>query len=109
MGSRNAALLGVVLFLSGCNSPRKGAATSLAGIGKSALSQLVGGETEPNDAAATATPIGNNAVVRANIMPVGDNDYFQFTGNAGDRVYAATMTQASVSATASSDTWLYLL
>src|SRR5687767_7048189 len=52
-------------------------------------------EIEPNPDAARATPIGNDAVVRANIYPSGDLDYYRFTGQAGDRVYAATMTNFS--------------
>ena len=44
---------------------------------------------------------------RANLFPGGDVDYFSFSGNAGDRVYAATMT--SFSANASSDSQLRLI
>ncbi|MFN7961132.1 MAG: IPTL-CTERM sorting domain-containing protein [Thermoanaerobaculia bacterium] len=62
-------------------------------------------EVEPNNTAATATPLGGtNVVVRANIFPNGDIDFFSFTAGAGDRVYAATMT--SFSANASSDSQL---
>jgi subtilisin-like proprotein convertase family protein len=52
-------------------------------------------ETEPNDTAATANALpGSQAVVYGNI-PAGDYDYFSFTANAGDRVYAAVQTQWS--------------
>ncbi|MBL8299140.1 MAG: DUF11 domain-containing protein [Rhodanobacteraceae bacterium] len=58
--------------------------------------QAYGSETEPNGTAATATPItGTNTVIRANLYPNGDNDFFSFQANAGDRVYAALMTSAS--------------
>ncbi|HSS78772.1 MAG TPA: PPC domain-containing protein, partial [Thermoanaerobaculia bacterium] len=65
-------------------------------------------EVEPNGTAATATPIaGTNAVVRANLFPNGDIDFYSFQANAGDRVYAATMT--SFSAGSSTDSQLTLL
>lgn len=59
------------------------------------VGQTLAGEIEPNPDAARATPIGNDAVVRANIYPSGDVDYYRFTGQAGERVYAATMTNFS--------------
>ncbi len=53
-------------------------------------------ETEPNDTPATANALGgNSAVVRGNAFPAGDIDFFSFTAQAGDRVYAATMTSFS--------------
>jgi len=53
-------------------------------------------ETEPNDTAGTANIlIGTPVVVHATINPATEVDYFAFTATAGDRVYAATMTQAS--------------
>jgi len=62
--------------------------------------QAYGGEVEPNGTTATATPIvGTNVVIRANIFPAADVDFFSFTANAGDRVYAATMTSFSASGT----------
>jgi len=65
-------------------------------------------EVEPNGTTATATPIaGTNAVVRANLFPNGDIDFYSFQANAGDRVYAATMT--SFSAGNSTDSQLTLL
>jgi hypothetical protein len=66
------------------------------------------GEVEPNGTTATASPIaGTNAVVRGNLFPSGDVDFYSFTANAGDRVYAATMT--SFSAGSSTDSQLTLL
>src|SRR6188474_1457336 len=64
-----------------------------AGEGSAALAQPLGSESEPNNAAAQATPIGTDVVVRANIyQTAADVDLFSFQGAAGDRVYAATMT-----------------
>ncbi|MBP7686688.1 MAG: proprotein convertase P-domain-containing protein [Thermoflexales bacterium] len=57
-------------------------------------------ETEPNDTAAQATALaGSNLVIRGNIFPNNDVDYFAFTAAAGDRIYAATMTSLSPSNT----------
>lgn len=65
-------------------------------------------EVEPNNTAATATPIGTGAKVKASsIFPNGDIDFYSFTANANDRVYAATMT--SFSAGNSTDSQLTLL
>jgi uncharacterized repeat protein (TIGR01451 family) len=65
-------------------------------------------EVEPNGTVATATPLtGTNLVVRASLFPSGDIDFYAFTANAGDRVYAATMT--SFSAGNSTDSQLTLL
>ena len=65
-------------------------------------------ETEPNDSAGTATVLtGSVAKITGNIFPNGDVDYYAFTAQAGDRVYAATMTSAS--ANASIDSQLALL
>lgn len=56
-------------------------------------------ETEPNDSAETATVlIGSDVAITGNIFPSGDVDYYSFTAQAGDRVYAATMTAASANA-----------
>ena len=64
------------------------------------LGQGYGSEVEPNGTAVAATPLsGTNVVVRGNIFPTGDVDFYSFTATAGDRVYAATMTSASASAT----------
>jgi len=65
-------------------------------------------EQEPNDSAASATPItGNSAVILANIIPIGDYDFFSFQAEAGDRVYAATAT--GFSGSEYGDTYLALL
>jgi uncharacterized repeat protein (TIGR01451 family) len=62
------------------------------------LGQGYATEVEPNGTTATATPlVGTNLVARANLFPNGDIDFFSFTANAGDRVYAATMTSFSPS------------
>ncbi|HEY8208410.1 MAG TPA: pre-peptidase C-terminal domain-containing protein, partial [Myxococcaceae bacterium] len=78
----------LIAALSSCDDGRE----------KSLLSKLraaIGSETEPNPSAATATPIGNQARLRANIVPATEVDFYSFTASAGDRVYAATMTAAS--------------
>jgi uncharacterized repeat protein (TIGR01451 family) len=65
-------------------------------------------EVEPNGTTATATPlVGTNLVVRANLFPNGDIDFYSFTANAGDKVYAAAMT--SFSAGNSTDSQITLL
>jgi subtilisin-like proprotein convertase family protein len=73
-------------------------------------------EREPNDTAPTATPLGGpNVVARGDLyrlssLPAGaagDVDVWSFSGNAGDRVYAATMT--SETSSSSADTSLDLL
>ncbi len=52
-------------------------------------------ETEPNDTAATANALAGSGAVVYGTITAGDNDYFAFTANAGDRVSAAVMTQFS--------------
>ncbi len=52
-------------------------------------------ETEPNDSAATANALSGTQVMYGTISPAADVDYFSFTAVAGDRVFAATMTQFS--------------
>ncbi|QIL71021.1 DUF11 domain-containing protein [Diaphorobacter sp. HDW4B] len=65
-------------------------------------------EVEPNGTAVSATPIvGTSARIRGNLYPNGDIDYYSFTAQAGDRVYAATMTSGS--AGSSTDSQLTLL
>ena len=50
-------------------------------------------DQEPNEDAATATPLtGTKVVVRANIYPSNDVDFYSFSAIAGDRVYAAVQT-----------------
>lgn len=71
------------------------------------LGQGYAAEVEPNGTSGTATPItGTNTVMRANVFPNADEDYYSFTATAGDKLYAAVMTSAS--ANASSDSQLYL-
>lgn len=60
-------------------------------------------ETEPNDAVETATVLTDAAArITGNIYPAGDVDYYAFTAQVGDRVYAATMTSASSNASVDS-------
>lgn len=73
--------------------------------GQLALSQP--GDIEPNDTAATASPIPSSARVRGNIAPNGDVDVYSFFGTAGSKVYAAV--QTSGSASSSTDSQLRLL
>src|SRR5262245_17455640 len=62
----------------------------------------LGNEIEPNDTTATAMPlIGGNVRIEGNIL-AGDVDIYSFSANAGDRVYAATMTSASSNASVDS-------
>lgn len=71
------------------------------------LGQGYVGETEPNGTFGTANPLGgSNIVVRGNVYPNADVDWYSFTAAAGDRVYAAVMT--SFSANGSSDSQLRL-
>lgn len=68
-------------------------------------------EAEPNGTPATATPltlVNGAAIVQANLFPNGDVDYYSFQGNAGDRVYASTLTSLAP-ANSSSDSQLTLL
>ncbi|MGE0641311.1 MAG: proprotein convertase P-domain-containing protein, partial [Thermoanaerobaculia bacterium] len=66
------------------------------------------GAAEPNNSAGTASPhTGTNLVVRANLFPPGDIDFFSFTAAAGDRIYAAIM--SSGSAGTSTDSQLTVL
>lgn len=67
----------------------------------------LGDEVEPNGTPATATPLmGSEGKVRGNVFPNADEDYFSFTANAGDRVYAGVLT--SFSANTSTDSQLRL-
>lgn len=69
------------------------------------LGAIAGSEVEPNGTPMTATPIvGTSALIKANIPIAGDIDYYSFTAQAGDRLYAAT--QTSFSASASTDSVL---
>jgi len=53
-------------------------------------------EAEPNGSAATASPIQAGERIRATIYPAGDVDVYRFHAEAGDRVYAMTLTSGSV-------------
>jgi uncharacterized repeat protein (TIGR01451 family) len=75
---------------------------------KSLLGQGYASEVEPNGTSATATPIASGStVLRAPLFPNGDVDFFSFSANAGDRIYAAVMTSGS--AGSSTDSQLTLL
>lgn len=57
-------------------------------------------EVEPNDMPSTAMPISaTSGRIRANIFPAADLDWYSFQGNAGERIYAATMTAFSPGST----------
>lgn len=72
-----------------------------------ALAHRLPQEIEPNATAGEATPLVAPARIQGNILPNGDVDVYSFTASAGDRVFAATMT--SWSASASTDSVLDLL
>jgi uncharacterized repeat protein (TIGR01451 family) len=60
------------------------------------LGPAQGPDAEPNNTTATATPIsGTSAVIKGNIFPAADVDFFSFTATAGDRVFLSTMTTFS--------------
>ena len=74
----------------------------LLGVGATVVnaSQTLAQEKEDNDTVALATPLGGaNVVGMGSIYPQSDVDYWSFQATAGDRVYAATMTAESSSAT----------
>ena len=71
-----------------------------------ALPAPPGSEAEPNDTPATATAIEPGRRVRGSLVAASDVDVYKFQARAGDRVYAATMTNSSSS---SQDTVLRLL
>jgi subtilisin-like proprotein convertase family protein len=71
-----------------------------------ALPAAPGSEAEPNDSAATATPIDAGERIRAEVS-AGDVDNYSFTAEAGDRVFATVMTSGSTSQ--SGDSHLTLL
>ncbi|MEZ4307669.1 MAG: DUF4215 domain-containing protein [Polyangiaceae bacterium] len=72
----------------------------------SALGQPFTIEDEANGSAAAANPVATDGVIFGNVFPTGDQDYFSFTGTAGDRVYLATSTSVS---TLSTDTIIDLI
>ena len=69
--------------------------------------QQLGAETEPNGTPAQATQITSGQTVHANLYPNGDVDYYAFSAQAGDRVYAATMTSFSAGSSTDSQMTLY--
>jgi subtilisin-like proprotein convertase family protein len=78
--------LASLLIASACGHDESVSERSFAG-------QTLSPEQEPNSGIATATPLaGDNVVVTGMIHPDLDVDYYSFSGEAGDRVYAATQT-----------------
>ncbi|MCX7562549.1 choice-of-anchor D domain-containing protein [Xanthomonadaceae bacterium XH05] len=72
------------------------------------MGQGYGGEVEPNGTSATATPLdGRQGVIRADVWPAADVDVYAIQANAGDRIYAATMT--SFTSSGNVDTQLRVL
>ncbi len=69
--------------------------SSSVGRARVALGQALASEGEPNGTAAQATALGDDVVVRANAVPEADQDFYRFTAQAGNRVYAATQTSWS--------------
>ena len=63
----------------------------------------LGEETEPNNLFTEANVLtGNEVKIRGDVFGNGDLDWFRFTANAGDRVYAAVTTNYSASASTDS-------
>lgn len=72
--------------------------------------QYITPEVEPNNdftMPQALTLVSGSARLRGNIFPNGDLDFYSFSGNTGDRVFAATMTSGS--ATGSTDSLLQLI
>ncbi|MBK7864673.1 MAG: choice-of-anchor J domain-containing protein [Archangiaceae bacterium] len=90
-----------------CSSPTARALAEK--VGQALGTQQVLPEVEPNGATAAALVLpGHDAVVRGNVKPVADTDYYRFTAAVGDRVFAATVTSGS-SANGLNDTVLELV
>jgi uncharacterized repeat protein (TIGR01451 family) len=70
-------------------------------------------EVEPNNTSATATPLADSTQITGTVFPPAppaattDVDFYSFTANVGDRIYAATQTLWDASA--SGDTVLELI
>jgi hypothetical protein len=64
--------------------------------------QQLTSEIEPNNVYTQATPIASGTTTRGNLFPNGDVDYYAFTAQAGDHVYAATMTSFSAGSSTNS-------
>ena len=79
---------------------------TIAPLGVSASpNQLIVQELEPNNTPVSATLMPDNGLIEGTIYPAADVDFFAFHANAGDHIYAATMTSFSAS---SNDTLLEL-
>lgn len=89
------------LLLAACS--RESTDGSPIGNVTQAASQVLQDESDDNDTSAAATPLlidGNGvAVVRANILPMGEVDFYSFSASAGDKIYAGTMTSWSADGT----------
>ncbi len=96
--------LPLVVLIVGCAFAAPAQAVSPTDV---SLPNLPAPEAEPNGTSATATPFAASGRMRGMIAPNADVDIYSFTATAGDRVYAATMTNASASL--NSDTTLELL
>lgn len=76
---------------------------SLVNTNPLSLGPSLTNETEPNGTRPTANAIaGTSAVILGSVYPNADEDFFSFTAQAGDRVYAATMTNFTASTTGDS-------
>src|SRR5262245_35917122 len=78
--------LGLVIALMAANSGSPATAS-----GPAAPLRATGAETEPNNTSGTANPLPAMdpcAIVSATISPGGDIDFFSFTANAGERIWA---------------------
>ncbi|MFO0676520.1 MAG: proprotein convertase P-domain-containing protein [Polyangiaceae bacterium] len=107
-------LCGLLACSSSSNEPTKPSASGVPDkkVGKSTLAISQGVVAEPttgsNDTVGTATPIAStDTVLRGKLFPNGDVDFYSFQGNAGDKVFVATMTAAS--AGSSTDSQITLL
>ncbi len=89
----DAPVLGEVLQISapGASSPFRGTAPRPPAFAGPAW----GSESEPNDTAATADPISPLGGAIQGNLSLTDVDYYSFTAGAGDKVYAAVLTNAS--------------
>ncbi len=87
----------------GCVAEGDVPAGERAAEARSALGQPLVPEAEPNGAGISANPIAKDTVVRGNVFPNGDADYFSFQGVAGERVYAAVMSAFSANGSTDAD------
>ena len=96
--------LPVVVLIVGCATAAPAQAVAPSSV---SLPNTPSPEVEPNETSATATPFAASGRMRGMIAPNADVDIYSFTAAAGERVHAATMTNASASGTV--DTTLVLL